>query len=116
MTTATLTAPLFTAAETFLADRELRFLAKEAELVRDWPERAGKYKFGLDYARKEAALALARNLAADPDADPDAIVAAMNHQPYDRIVSLGSDKDGNEFLVEESQAGRHWTAHPEQLT
>jgi len=115
MTTATQTAPL-TAAETFLAARELKLNLKEAELVRDWPERAGKYKFGLDYSRKEAALALARNLAADPDADPDEIVRAMNHQPYDRIVSLGSDKDGNEFLVEESQASRHWTAHPEQLT
>jgi hypothetical protein len=114
MTTATLTAPL-TAAEAFLAARELKFSEKEAELVRDWPERAGKYKFGLNYARKETALALARNLAADPDADPAAIVAAMNHHPYDRIVSLGSDKDGNEFLVEESQASRHWTAHPEQL-
>jgi len=116
MTTATLTAPLFTAAEAFLAARELKLNLKEAELVRDWPERAGKYKFGLDYARKETALALARNLAADPDADPDEIVRAMNHHPYDRIVSLGSDKDGNEYLVEESQAGRHWTAHPEQLT
>ena len=116
MTTATMTAPLFTAAETFLAARELKLNLKEAELVRDWPERAGKYKFGLDYARKEVELALARNLAADPDADPAAIVRAMNHQPYDRIVSLGSDKDGNEYLVEESQAGRHWTAHPEQLT
>jgi hypothetical protein len=115
MTTATLTAPL-TAAEAFLAARESKFSEKEAELVCMMPERAGKYKFAIDYARKETALALARNLAADPDADPDAIVRLMNHQPYDRIVSLGSDKDGNEFLVEESQASRHWTAHPEQVT
>jgi hypothetical protein len=115
MTTATMTAPLFTAAETFLAARELKFNMAEITLISMMPERAGKYKFGLDYARKETGLALARNLAADPDADPDAIVRAMNHHPYDRIVSLGSDKDGNEFLVEESQASRHWTAHPEQL-
>jgi hypothetical protein len=116
MTTATLTAPLFTAAETFLAARELKFNLAEITLISMWPERAGKYKFGLDYSRKEAALALARNLAADPSTDPDEIVRLMNHHPYDRIVSLGSDKDGNEYLVEESQAGRHWTAHPEQLT
>jgi hypothetical protein len=115
MTTATLTAPLFTAAEDFLAARELKFNMAEITLISMMPERAGKYKFGLDYARKETALALARNLAADPEADPDEIVRAMNHHPYDRIVSLGSDKDGNEFLVEESQASRHWTAHPEQL-
>jgi hypothetical protein len=115
MTTATLTAPL-TAAETFLAARELKFNLAEITLISMWPERAGKYKFAIDYARKETELALARNLAADPGTDPDEIVRAMNHQPYDRIVSLGSDKDGNEFLIEESQASRHWTAHPEQLT
>jgi hypothetical protein len=116
MTTATMTAPLFTAAETFLAARAKRLNMAEITLISMWPERAGKYKFAIDYARKETALALARNLAADPDADPDAIVRLMNRHPYDRIVSLGSDKDGNEFLVEESQASRHWTAHPEQVT
>jgi len=115
MTTATLTAPLFTAAETFLAARAKRLNMAEITLISMWPERAGRYKRSIDYARRDFDHALARNLAADPDTDPAEIVRLMNHQPYDRIVSLGSDKDGNEFLVEESQAGRHWTAHPEQL-
>lgn len=109
-------APAISVIEEFLAKRAERFDLAEINLVAKWPERAGKYKFGLDYARTEKEQALARNLAADPDADPSAIVTAMNHHPYDRIVSIGSDEHGNEFLVEESQAGRHWTAHPEQLT
>lgn len=108
-------APAISAIEEFLAKRAERFDLAEIDLIAKWPDRAGKYKIGLDYGRKEKEQALARNLAADPAADPAAIVTAMNHHPYDRIVSIGSDKDGNDFLVEESQAGRHWTAHPEQL-
>ena len=108
--------PATSVIEAFMAARAERFDLKEITLVSWWPERATTFKRELDYARKDGELALARSLAADPDADFDAIVKAHNHQPYDRIVSIGSDKDGNEFWVEESQAGRHWTAHPEQLT
>lgn len=109
-------APAISAIEEFLAKRAERFDLTEIMLISWWPDRAGTFKRELDYARKDGELSLARKLAADPDADFDAIIRAHNRHPYDRIVSLGSDKDGNEFLVEESQAGRHWTAHPEQLT
>lgn len=108
--------PATSVIEAYMAARAERFDLAEINLIAMWPDRAGKYKRAIDYARKDGELALARSLAADPDVDFDAIVRAHNRHPYDRIVSLGSDKDGNEFLVEESQAGRHWTAHPEQLT
>ena len=112
MTTATL-APPATDIELFVAARRQHLNQIEANATRLMPERAREpLKGKRDRAAAEFDRALARNMAERPDQLGETIATEMQSWQREKLVSIGSDGHGNDFLVDESLIGTPWTPFP----